>query len=225
MSNESNKSIFIIIIAIIFIFIIFFMNRPTSFKAWKIINKNIKPNVNVFIGDSITHGADFKDYFDDLIVLNKGISGDVTDGIIKRLDDDIFSFNPSKVFILIGINDIGSNIDNEKIIKNINTIIKEIQNNCPNTKIYLESIYPINNTNNKKINKKYFKYRNNKDVVDINNKLVELAKNDNVIYIDIYSHLIDDKGNLKLSLTYEGLHLNKDGYKVVFKVLKPYVYN
>lgn len=222
--NNKNKSLSIIILAIVSIFLLFLMNKPISFKDWQIINQYVKPKVIVFIGDSITEGADFKDAFENTIVLNKGISGDVTYDIIDRLRDDVYDFMPDKVFLLIGINDIGNNIDNEQIIENIDKIISDLKNNCPNTKIYLQSIYPVNNTSDKKIDKKFFKYRNNKDVIDINKKIKDMADDKNITYIDIYSYLLDENDNLKLSYTKEGLHLNEDGYEVVYEILEDYIY-
>lgn len=223
--NKKNKSLFMIILAIVSIFLLFLMNKPTSFKDWQVVNKYVKPKVIVFIGDSITEGANFKDYFDDLIILNKGIISDTTIGILKRLDEDVYKYQPSKLFLLIGINDIGKNYKNENTIQNIEEIINNIKVHSPNTEIYIQSIYPINNTNNKKIDKNYFKYRNNKDVVYINNKIKDIADKNKVTYIDVYSHLLDSDNNLKLSYTKEGLHLSKEGYDAVFKVIKSFLYN
>lgn len=223
--NYKNKSYYLIIIAIISIGVMLYMNKSTELKAWQVVNKYIQPNITIFVGDSITKGFDLKEEFDDLIVINKGIDGNKTTDILKRLDSDIYTFQPSKVFLLIGINDIGKNIENDEIIDNIEKIVDNIRKNCPNTKIYLQSIYPINNTDDKKIDKKHFKYRNNKTVISINKKLKALASNKEFVYIDVYSHLLDENNNLKLSYTKEGLHLNKDGYEEISKVLNSYVYN
>lgn len=222
--NYKNNSRYLIIIAVLSICIILCMNKSTDFKGWEAVNKYIQPNVTIFIGDSITKGADFKEAFNEQIVLNKGISGNTTIDVLNRLDKDIYQFNPYKVFLLIGINDIGKNFDNKDTIKNIKLIVNNIKRNCPHVKIYLQSIYPVNNTNDKKIQKRYFKYRNNKDVIEINKELKIFANSNNITYIDIYSHLLDEKNNLKLSYTKEGLHLNKDGYETVLKVLNSYVY-
>lgn len=223
--DNQNKSYYLIVIAVISIFILITINKTNQFNGWKIINKNIQPNTIVFIGDSITEGADFKEAFDGAIVLNKGISGDVTEEVISRLNKDVYQFQPSKVFLLIGINDIGQNIDNDEIVNNIQKIVNSIMNNSSSSKIYLQSIYPVNDTNDKKIDRKYFKYRNNEDVVLINKSLKKFAEKENITYIDIYSKLIDKNDNLKLDYTKEGLHLNNEGYEVIFNTLRSYVYN
>jgi len=69
----------------------------------------------VFLGNSITEGFDLEKYFPDTVPINRGISGDHTDGLIERLEYSIITLEPSKLFILIGINDIGAG-DNSSVI-------------------------------------------------------------------------------------------------------------
>lgn len=217
--------IFLTIFFLLIILIITRINAYKPYSAWKKLEEKTTPKIIMFLGDSITQGGDFKSYFDDLLVVNKGKGGDKASKITNRLEKNVYPYNPNKIFLLIGINDIkDKKTDNKTIATNIDNIIKEIKKHCPNTTIYLESIYPINNTNNKKIDHNYFKYCNNDDVIKVNKEIKEIAKNNNIKYIDIHSILKDENNNLKLSLTKEGLHLNKDGYKVVFDSLKEYVY-
>ena len=58
-------------------------------------------NEIIFLGNSITEGGDWKVLFPNQNVINRGISGDTTDGILFRLDE-ITSSKPKKIFILIG---------------------------------------------------------------------------------------------------------------------------
>lgn len=223
--DYKRKSYYLIIIAVISICTIVFISKPTDFKGWQVVNKYIQPKITIFIGDSITKGFELKEEFDDLIIINKGVDGNKTTDVLDRLDTDVYSFQPSKVFLLIGINDIGKNVESDEIINNIEKIVDNIRQNCPNITIYLQSIYPVNNTDDKRIDKKHFKYRNNKSVISINKKLKNLASHKEVVYIDVYSHLLDDDNNLKLSYTKEGLHLNKVGYEEVSKIINSYLYN
>ena len=78
----------------------------------------LNPNY-VFLGDSITALYDLNKYYDGLPVVNSGISGETTDDIVKNLQDRVYKYNPSKVIILIGINDIERKISKEKTIENI----------------------------------------------------------------------------------------------------------
>src|SRR5690606_26918692 len=81
----------------------------------------------------------------DSTVVNRGIGGDITFGVLKRLGD-ITDRQPSKVFILLGINDIGKDIPIAVIADNYLKIVREIQRKCPQAKIFVQSVLPVNPT-------------------------------------------------------------------------------
>src|SRR5215469_2048183 len=56
----------------------------------------------IFLGNSITQFGDWKKLLNDSTVINRGIGGDITFGVLKRLDD-VIKRQPSKLFLLIGI--------------------------------------------------------------------------------------------------------------------------
>ena len=111
-----------------------------------------------------------------------------------------------------------------KIIKNIKNIIKSLNENLPNATVYLESIYPINNEKDSKINHSSVGKRKNKDIVLINSELKQYCNDKNCTYLDMYSLLEDKDGNLKLEYTKEGLHMSDKGYEVITKELKKYMH-
>ena len=60
----------------------------------------------VFLGNSITAGGkDWSERLNQPNIKNRGIGGDVTEGVLARLDELIY-FKPRTVFLLIGINDL-----------------------------------------------------------------------------------------------------------------------
>lgn len=189
------------------------------------LNKSARPGGIVFLGDSITDFYRINEFFHDSYIINRGIGGDTTDGILNRMPESVYALSPSKVFILIGTNDIGEKKSQEYIVCNIGKIIQKIQENCPDARIYLQSIYPISKAKDKRIKRVIVKKRTNNKILSINVELERLAQEKGVVYIDVYSHLIDEVGNLKLEYTVEGLHLNAKGYKVVSDVLRPFVNN
>lgn len=69
-----------------------------------------------------------------------------------------------------------SNIPIDETISNIKTIIENIRKNISKCEIYLESIYPINNTNHEKISKKDLEGRSNDSIVKINQELKNIVK-------------------------------------------------
>ncbi len=78
---------------------------------------------------------------------NRGISGDVTAGVLNRLAE-IYYYKPKKVFIKIGINDLFHNeLTPEYIANNIKLIVDKIHLESPQTKIYVQTILPTAKNN------------------------------------------------------------------------------
>lgn len=174
----------------------------------------------VFLGDSITSRYDLNKYFPNYNVYNSGIAGNMTKDILENMENRVFAYNPTKVFILIGTNDlVYSGLDNDGIKNNIEEIINKIYEKNSNTKIYLESIYPVNNS----INKEIVETRTNENIKDLNNKIEKICNNNKCTYINMYDNLTDKNGNMKRIYTVDGLHLNKIGYKVITNKLIKYL--
>ncbi|MDD3999346.1 MAG: lysophospholipase, partial [Bacilli bacterium] len=60
-------------------------------------------------------------------------------------------------------------------------------------------------------------------IIAINLALYEYCKEKSITYIDIFKHLIDEKGNLRREYTFEGLHINYEGYQIISELLLPYL--
>ena len=174
----------------------------------------------LFLGDSLTDYYNLSKYYQDELVINSGIAGNTTDDILNDMYNRVYKYNPSKVILLIGTNDIAHGKDVEYIVNNINKIINLIREKLPNCKIYLESLYPINNTNNSKIDHNMVANRTNKIINQINAKINKIQ---NTTYINVHDSLIDTNGNLNINYTIEGLHINNNGYERITKIIKPYL--
>ena len=189
----------------------------------KVVEKKVIDDNYLFLGDSITDFYDLDKYYKDLPVVNSGISGNRTTDILNDMKNRVYRYNPSKVFLLIGINDYLDDRTDDEIVNNIKKIIELIKENRPYAKIYLESIYPVNKTDNDKISLSMVSIRDNDRVVETNKKLKQYCDEKKITYIDLYSKLADDEGNLKLDYTKEGLHLSDEGYEVVTKEISKYI--
>lgn len=204
----------------------FLLNGTTTNLIQKEIIKEV-PVVDdnyVFLGDSITDWYDLDKYFEGLPVVNSGVSGYSTNNILNNMNKMVYQYNPSKVFILIGINDLELKVDDDVVVNNIRKIIQGIKKNRRYAKIYVESIYPINNSDDDKIEGSIINgNRKNSDIIDINNKLVKLTKEEGATYIDLYKELVDDNSLLKIEYTVDGLHLSSEGYEKVTEVLRKYI--
>ena len=111
-------------------------------------SKPLKFNDIVFLGNSITEGGkDWSKRLNYSNIKNRGIGGDVTDGVLARLDEIIY-FKPKAVFLLIGINDLYNNSPStpspEYVGNNIVKIANVIKNNSPNTQVFVQTTLPIN---------------------------------------------------------------------------------
>jgi lysophospholipase L1-like esterase len=169
----------------------------------------------IFLGNSITEMGNWSKLTGDSTVVNRGIGGDITYGVLKRLDD-IIRRQPSKLFIMIGINDIGKDIPDAVIADNIRKIIQRVQNESASTTIYLESILPVN-PDIKNFPQHYDK---NQHVVSTNVLLKNLSAETKINFIDTHSLFSDEEGKLKKEYTIEGLHINTKGYDAWIKYLK-----
>ena len=213
-------------LALMFTVCYFLLNGSTTNLIQKEIIKEV-PVVDdnyVFLGDSITDWYDLDKYFEGLPVVNSGVSGYSTNNILNNMNKMVYQYNPSKVFILIGINDLELKVDDDVVVNNIRKIVQGIKKNRRYAKIYVESIYPINNSDDDKIEGSIINgNRKNSDIIDINNKLVKLTKEEGATYIDLHKELVDDNGLLKIEYTVDGLHLSSEGYEKVTEVLRKYI--
>jgi len=187
------------------------------------LNENAEPGGIVFLGDSSSDFFRINEFFHGKYVINRGIGGDTTDGVLKRMPESVYDLSPSKVFILIGTNDLAHGKSEEYIVGNISAIISGIRKNCPDASIYLESIYPVSSSRDKKIKRLYIGRRSNDKIMRINQSLEKLAGEHGAKYIDVFSRLTGKDGNIRLEYTVEGLHLTVKGYGAAAEVLRPYV--
>jgi lysophospholipase L1-like esterase len=187
--------------------------RVELFKSYPNSKKDI-----IFVGNSITQGVDWAELLQNKYARNRGISGDITYGVLERLDE-IIEGKPAKVFVLIGINDIEHNIPDTLIVNNYRRIITRIKTESPKTKIYFHTLLPVNNEFTQ------FKKHYNKDehILFVNTELKKIAAEENITLIDLHPHFLDASNKLDKRYTVDGLHLNAEGYKVWAEILKQYL--
>lgn len=167
----------------------------------------------LFLGDSITEGFDFKKFFPDHYFINKGVSGDSTIECLSRINENYFNIKYDFIFICIGTNDLARERSDEQILININSIIKKIKSYENQSKIVITSIFPT----------KFNKPRPNKRIIELNNKIKELAKNKSLLYFDLHQYFINENNQLKSEYTEDGLHLTTLAYEKWAQELKNYL--
>ncbi len=184
--------------------------KVAQFKSYPDSKKDI-----VFLGNSITDGSDWNELLSEPRAKNRGISGDITYGVLERLDE-VIEGQPAKVFILIGVNDISRNIPDSCIIANHQKMVERIKKGSPRTKIYLQTILPVNNDFTKFPNH----YNKDEHIAAVNAAMKELAAREGATLIDLNTAFQDEKGKLKKEFTYDGLHLTAAGYLHWRNILK-----
>jgi lysophospholipase L1-like esterase len=187
-------------------------------NEFKIYNRFTKPGGIVFVGDSLTQRYPLNEFYPGLHVYNRGIDGDTTVGVLKRLDLSIFDLKPSTVVLQIGTNDLQvEGIAKDITIVNIQKIVKAIQNTQPEIHLILVSLYPVNLSIDKLVNKFIVGPRHNEDIKSINQAI---AKIQGVKFLDIYPHLLNEDKELNMQYSKEGLHLSLAGYAIITPLIR-----
>ncbi len=179
----------------------------------------VTPDDIVFLGNSITDGGEFAELFGMPNIKNRGISSDVINGVEKRLDC-VVANQPKKIFLLIGINDVSHNLSADKIASDYSRLIDKIREKAPDTRLYVQSVMPINND--------FKRYKNlfgkERVIIALNKKLRAIAQKSGAVYIDLWPALADpDSGKLRQEFTNDGLHLTGNGYKAWSAAIDKYV--
>jgi predicted alpha-1,2-mannosidase len=171
-------------------------------------------NEIIFLGNSITDNCEWSELFSNPSIKNRGIGGDDTDGILERLSE-VISSKPSKIFIMIGTNDLAYGKTIDHVVSNYHKIVDSIQTLSPDTKIYIQSILPTEDA--------IHFTRKNSDIIKINEELMELASEKNTEYIDLFSLFATADNKLNLDYSIDGLHINGKGYLLWKDTIDKYI--
>ncbi len=172
----------------------------------------------VFLGDSQIEQCEWRELLKGHTtspIINRGITGDQVEGVAGRLPE-IVRHNPSKIFVCVGINDLIFDKSFHDIELKYHEIVRTLRNANRSAQIVVVSVLPINN-----------EIRNisvtNDQIAELNIRLQQVARSFAVPYLDLYTQLLDKKGNLSQLFTADGIHLNADGYAVWRKMLLPLI--
>lgn len=174
------------------------------------------PNSIIFCGDSHIDRFELSELFQNANILNRGIDGDGCYRLLKRLPE-ITNRNPTKLFILIGENDLlvlSHPVDT--LIKNTIEILIKVHTVSPKTKVYLHSLIP--SSLSKKNGKPVIA-----DEIIYNSKMAEYCKSHQITFIDIFTKLRKNKGLDPLYDSGDHVHLSGNGYLLWRDLLKPYI--
>lgn len=172
----------------------------------------------VFLGNSLTHGCEWHELLKMPNVVNRGINGDIVEGIGERIGS-VVNGHPAKIFLMTGANDVSHDLTPDSIVTAVSELIDYIKQQSPSTRIYLQSMLPINNSFGR-----YKAMAGKEDTIRrINSLLQPLAAEKGIRWINLYPYFCDNEGNLRKDFTNDGLHLLGPAYLVWRDIVMPYV--
>ena len=182
----------------------YYVRRASHFDELPVHRSDI-----IMLGNSLTDGAEWNELFNNPHVKNRGIIGDIVQGLYERMEP-ILQGQPSKIFILSGVNDVSHGVDGDSIGRAMEKLIVLIKQRSPRTKIYLQLMLPFNT------DVQMWKLLKDREqvVIDGNRAMEQVAKRQGVTWINLYPLFVDNEGKLRRELTNDGLHLLGPGYLI-----------
>ncbi len=173
------------------------------------------PGEIIFLGNSITDGAEWFELFDgNPNIKNRGIGGDDTNGILERLGE-VTSSQPKQVFIMIGTNDLAYGKTVDHVVANHKKIIEQIKKDSPKTEVIIQSVLPVEDA--------IHWTRPNASILEINKQLKAHCEEIGITYVDLDPVFADENGKLDKKYSIDGLHVNGQGYLKWVEIIKPLI--
>jgi lysophospholipase L1-like esterase len=166
----------------------------------------------VFMGNSITEGWKLVSpkFFSSRPYINRGISGQTTPQMLRRFSDDVISLKPAAVVIMAGVNDIAGSTDLstlKRVEKNLVLMAEMARENS--IRVILCSVLPVHDF------PWYPNCNPDEEIPVLNSMIKSYAEKNGFIYLDYFSSMVDERNGLKNEYTYDGIHPNKAGYKIM----------
>jgi lysophospholipase L1-like esterase len=161
-----------------------------------------------FLGDSLTDGYDLERYYPQFVTVNRGIGGDTTFGLEKRMQVSVYDLKPKVVVMLIGANNLHNMFDNYE------NLLIGLRDNLPETKVVLVSLTSMG-----------MDWAHMNQLAAYNNvKIKLLAEKYGYSYVDLYAALFNlETGEIRAEYTTDGGHQTHEGYEVFTANITPVV--
>ena len=166
----------------------------------------------IFYGDSITDSWRLDQYFPAKGYINRGISGQTTPQMLVRFRQDVIDLHPKVVVVLAGTNDIAGNtgpMTVDQIEENYATLAELAA--LHHIAIVFSSVLPVNDY----IHPDMTVHREPAKILALNAWLKNYCRENNLIYLDYFTAMVDPSGHLQKPLSGDGLHPNDAGYRVM----------
>ena len=181
-----------------------------------------KEKVLVLFGDSLTDYFPMELFKDvEAQVYNRGEAGNTVPEMAARAEMDVVSLRPDLVLMQGGANDYllpfyrGAEVIAGQLLRTAERILEKL----PGPRICIESLYPMYTKKTGNGITVWSEGKSNKEIQAVNSEIERLCGEKEIPYVDVYRELIGEDGELPLSYTVDGVHLSREGYKQVWKVL------
>lgn len=172
----------------------------------------------VFTGDSITDGWKLAEFFPGKPYVNRGISGQTTPQMLVRFRPDVIALQPKVVVILAGTNDLAGNTGPMTVamIEDNLASMSELAR-AHGVRMVLASVLPVSDYGHNREGKpvKQTERRPPDQIKALNEWIKRYATENDLVYLDYFAAMVDEKGMLKQELSEDGLHPNAKGYAVM----------
>lgn len=180
-----------------------------SMRASQFAELHVLPGDVVFLGDSITEGGAWHEWFPGVPVRNRGIGGETTREVLARIGTATTG-GAAGIFVLIGTNDVTLFVPDDEIVENVTQILRALRAASPGTPIFLQSVMPRRGPLAARLQ-------------GLNDRLQRVAADENVTWIDLWPALSDGSGALRPDFSLDSIHLTGTGYAAWCNVLRSHV--
>lgn len=175
-----------------------------------------KKDVILFTGSSsIRIWTSIQSDFPKYNIVSRGFGGSETGDLLYYFDKLILPYNPKKIFIYEGDNDLNSGKSPDEVLTTMDSLITLIRTKI-SSKVQVYLISPKPSLSRWHLKARYEEY---------NKKLQALVSTRKKTYfVDVWSPSLDAKGNvLKDIFLEDGLHMNEKGYTIWVKQIQKYL--
>jgi len=189
-------------------------SKKRTQRKYSSLNRLAKPGQLVMVGDSIVEGFPLQEFFREPMY-NRGISGDTSGEMLRRLPDTVLPLKPKMAMLWVGTNDLQDEIPIETICANVEAAAESLEKAC-GSRIVILSVAPVNTASTDPTIRNTVGKRSNTAIEALNARYRKLCEDKGWLYLDIYPCLACE-GSLAEELSEDGLHPNIAGYIPVAK--------
>ncbi len=181
----------------------------------RIENEGWKPNSIVFTGSSsVRLWKNLQEEYPEISILNTGFGGSQASDLLLHLDELVLQYNPTKVFIYEGDNDLNAGKPVSQIMADMDLLVERIHQQLPETSIVLISPKPSPSrwqlkTSYEVLNDLFRQYATTHNGVD---------------FMNIWDAMLDKNGRpMPEIFISDSLHMNEKGYAIWNQSVKPFL--